>query len=214
MLVKSDESNKRIEFSKSNWEANYNNKNISGIEFKDASGNIVHFVVIENKSNPQQINNEQQLCKDKAFRSVVQISEDGRPILPEKQTFDQLIQEKRRLQAILYNNSTSSAATTASTLTHRRAVNAVRRIARQTALKKSLKTTKKSTSASSSKSGSISLKTSDQKKKFYNKVDPKIAKALIRSAPAGSTVTLPDGTLIKKSRRGGARPGAGRRRKY
>lgn len=340
MVVQSGGGDSRLEYSKNNWEANYNNKSLSGIEFKDISGKTVHFVVINNVSRAKQ---DKEASKLKVFRTVVELNEEGGPILPEKQTFDELIQEKRRQQAILYNSSTSGNACSAQVLTHRRAINAVRRIAKQTAAKSAVKKSLKSGKApvasassaaavaaasgapvvgassgaspatpfkrssvkskqvlqrsangkfvsSKSKSSSldaphplaasqhasggpptpssshtlqandgfltptpaasfsaasqqimtsagiivtapgsspvkanispeklaeaktISLKALDKKKELGNGVDPKIAKALLRSAPAGATVALPDGTLVKKSRRGGARAGAGRKR--
>lgn len=43
-------------------------------------------------------------------------------------------------------------------------------------------------------------------------IDPKEVKLLLKSAPPGACVILADGTVVKKSRRGGARAGAGRKR--
>lgn len=43
-------------------------------------------------------------------------------------------------------------------------------------------------------------------------IDPKEVKLLLKSAPPGACVVLADGTIVKKSRRGGARVGAGRKR--
>lgn len=43
-------------------------------------------------------------------------------------------------------------------------------------------------------------------------VDPKELKLLLKSTPPGGQITLPNGTIFRKSRRGGARAGAGRKR--
>lgn len=43
-------------------------------------------------------------------------------------------------------------------------------------------------------------------------LDPKEVKLMLKSAPPGSSIVLPNGCVIKKSRRGGARVGAGRKR--
>lgn len=43
-------------------------------------------------------------------------------------------------------------------------------------------------------------------------LDPKEVKKILKSAPPGASIVLPNGTVIKKSRRGGARAGAGRKR--
>lgn len=47
---------------------------------------------------------------------------------------------------------------------------------------------------------------------LLSSIDTKEVKMLLKSAPPGASIVLPNGTVIRKSRRGGARAGAGRKR--
>lgn len=317
---------KESAISKTNWETNYNNSNLSGIEFKDSSGKVVHFITIENNyetnldystisRRTEQRRNVDNNNKRKPFRTSFELDSNGMPILPAKKTFEELIQEKRRQQAILYASATSSSGNATSndnhdpnvmsannlrrstTLTHRRAINAVRRLAKASSrraratvnnkqaagsTRKRASTSRRRTTATRSRprtgtassrpnarnmaSGqmlpirqpiphtsippapvlvaqssasqcshnqsqmqaapTLSPATPSQQAKTVSMkalnsstlplpifgVDPRVVQALLKQAPAGATITLPNGHLVKKSKRGGARAGAGRKR--
>lgn len=57
-----------------------------------------------------------------------------------------------------------------------------------------------------------SLKDLHKDHPLFKTVDPKEVKFLLKLTEPGALVELPDGTIIRKSRRGGARAGAGRKR--
>lgn len=66
----------------------------------------------------------------------------------------------------------------------------------------------------STSTGSVitSMRDLNKNNPLLQSVDPKEVKHLLKAAPPGASVVLPNGTVIKKSRRGGARAGAGRKR--
>lgn len=68
------------------------------------------------------------------------------------------------------------------------------------------------TPSTSTASVVTSMKDLNKNNPLLQSVDPKEVKLLLKSAPPGASVVLPNGTVIKKSRRGGARAGAGRKR--
>lgn len=85
------------------WRNNYDNKSLSGIEVLANDGQIVNFITIHHK----------EVLKDKeAHRTIIRLDENSKPILPAKKTFEELIQAKRRQQAILFGHSTPATNTT------------------------------------------------------------------------------------------------------
>lgn len=62
------------------------------------------------------------------------------------------------------------------------------------------------------KSYLTSMKDLNKNNPLFKSIDPKEVKLLLKSAAPGAQVVLPNGTVIRKSRRGGARAGAGRKR--
>lgn len=66
--------------------------------------------------------------------------------------------------------------------------------------------------SSSAKPVVTSMKDLNKNNPLLSSMDPKEVKQMVRSAPPGTSIVLPNGTVIRKSRRGGARAGAGRKR--
>lgn len=273
------------ELAKSNWEMNYNNKSISGIEVRDKNGKLVNFITIKH---------DEVLENKVPHRITIKLNENSEPLLPPPLTFEEIIQAKRRQQQLLYNHANSTTTnSTLSTRTARRVATAARqtvsaavalsrrgipsstrrRLPRSTLrgtsargrTKKSRRKTKPtqdgaleiqqptikqeiptiqpkvppitiSTNHSknripevihhyqnqqnsfeptpSTSTGSIitSMRDLNKNNPLLESVDPKEVKHLLKAAPPGASVILPNGTVIKKSRRGGARAGAGRKR--
>lgn len=251
---------------KSTWEDSYNNKSLSGIEFKDKNGKLVNFIVIKHD----------EILKNRTHRITIRLDENAKPILPPPRTFEEIIQAKRRQQAILYGSGSSSNATlsertarrvaaaarqavsaaaanltrrsgTTTASSHRRPANPNRNSnkSRSKSKSKSRKkprptpqpsspervpsTSKATTTLKTEKSEPeqnysvqppsgpsnqvfTSLKDLNKYNPLFNSVDTKEVKILLKSAPPGASIILPNGTVIKKSRRGGARAGAGRKR--
>lgn len=282
---------------KSNWEMNYNNKSISGIEVRDKNGKLINFITIKH---------DEVLENKTPHRITIKLNENSEPLLPPPQTFEEIIQAKRRQQQLLYNHASSSASNaTLSNRTARRVATAARQtVSAAVALgrrgisgtnsrtlprsnlrgssnrgrsnrrsKKKVKPTLSSietplqthntitqqqqqqqqqfpvniqpkvppitistnhsknrtpevihhrsnsfepTPSTSTASVGVGLVTSmkdlNKNNPLLHSVDPKEVKLLLKSAPPGASVVLPNGTVIKKSRRGGARAGAGRKR--
>ena len=260
------------------WQENYANEMLSGIEFRNEKSNeVVRFITIRHN---------EILDSKTAFRIAIKVDEEGTFTLPPKQTFEEMIQAKRRQQMLLYGPGNS---TILSDRAARRVAAAARRQSALTAAINRQQSSEQPRSAappppvprssrpskSKRKSGSKkpkvtkesnptikpieSFDTSDSPpKQLAKKVDIQIEpvqvleptietsnepapstsgkvvtsikqlvkhnpnlnslginmsmKALLKSVPAGSCVLLPDGTVLKKSRRGGARAGAGRKR--
>lgn len=91
------------ELDKCAWRSNYEDKTLSGIEVHASDGQIVNFITIRHK----------EVLKDReAHRTIVRLDDNSKPILPAKKTFEELIQAKRRQQAILYGHSTTTTTTT------------------------------------------------------------------------------------------------------
>lgn len=300
---------------KCNWLNNYNNKALSGIEIREKSGKLVNFITIKH---------DEVLEKKASHRIAIKISEDGKPILPPAQTFEEIIQAKRRHQMLLYGSGNSSSATIISDRTARRvaarppvsATNLSRRshrparISRRPSASRSRSSRSRSrrkitkpepttiqeedgddvgegdgeeadgeevepqnnnnnsnngqfesvnvahqpkatepvreptpaptpaseptttapptTSVYATAAGPIMLSNDPipstsgpvvtsmrelyKHNPLFSSVDPKEVKLLLKTAAPGASIILPNGTVIKKSRRGGARAGAGRKR--
>lgn len=244
------------------WEDSYNNKALSGIEFKDHNGKLVNFIVVKH---------DEILEKNRPHRITIRLNENAEPILPPPRTFEEIIQAKRRQQMILYGSGSSSSAALServrrvaaaarqrvsaaaanvsrrSIASNRRCVNPIRSTNRNRSRTKSrsrkkarpalvsspdgIPSTSKTTTApinpethepeqndpaepspGTSSQVFTSLKDLNKFNPLFKSVDTKEVKLLLKSAPPGASIVLPNGTVIKKSRRGGARVGAGRKR--
>lgn len=82
-----------------NWESNYSNKLLSGIEIRNNKGKLVNFIIIKH---------DEILDNKQSHRISINLNENSEPLLPEPQTFEQMIQAKRRQQNILFAQSKDS----------------------------------------------------------------------------------------------------------
>lgn len=279
---------------KCSWKDNYENESLSGIEFRKGKTNeIVNFIAIKHD----------EILDDNTFRIAVKVADDDTFTLPPKQTFEEMIQSKRRQQMMLYGSgNATSTSTSLSDRAARRVAAAARRqqaftaaISRQRAQEPQLvagpssgivSARRRPTPRLSARSRKGALKRRSPKrpvpaspvrqvpirptagpsnvthptpptnttpasvsyeplsdealssfldtsgappppnKKVVTSVkelfkhnpnlsvavQPKRIKMLLKDAPPGATIEMPDGTVLKKSRRGGARAGAGRKR--
>lgn len=80
---------------KCSWQENHANKSLSGIEFRKAKTNeLVNFITIKH---------DEILEQSSSFRIAIIVNdEDNTFMLPPKQTFEEMIQAKRRQQMLLY----------------------------------------------------------------------------------------------------------------
>lgn len=235
---------------RANWESNYSNKKLSGIEVKDKDGILVNFVTIKH---------DEILDNNTPHRITINLDENEKPRLPPRQTFDEIIQAKRRQQMLLYGSGSSNSGALLSDRTARRVAAAARQTASAASLsRRSMTGISRRTSSNRNRSRSrkkprriikssldpaeriptvtpkkvvaeppenvdeptpgtsaqviTSMKDLNKQNAMFKSVDPKEVKLLLKSALPGSSIVLPNGTVIKKSRRGGARAGAGRKR--
>lgn len=272
------------EASECDWRENHANKSLSGIEFRKVKTNeLVNFITIKH---------DEILERMSSFRVAIIVSEDDNTFtLPQKQTFEEMIQAKRRQQMLLYGAGGFTANTSALSERAARRVAAMARrqsslnvaINRQSARNlnsttspaiRSRKSSKSSRNRSSKKSSSsktssklksvpsktaapkpmlkptdpnvpstsgtskssnvtpvvlnasddslasdasntkmiTSMKELARQNPMLGATDKKQIRSMLRSAAPGASIVLSNGTVIKKSRRGGARAGAGRKR--
>lgn len=231
----------------------YTNKSVSGVEIHDR-GKVVKFIAILH---------DETLGNIKPFRVSMGLDKHGLPKFPPKQTFDEIIQAKRRQQMLLYGPAAATKriksvapdpapAPRASTGTRTEAIAAPERepskkshpkkqsvlppqqaadpvpstsssnetvVSPAKDLVKNSSPKKQSAPASpapsvgaSSEAIVTSMKDLNKNNPLMKHLDPKEIKQMVRQAPPGTSIVLPNGTVIKKSRRGGARAGAGRKR--
>lgn len=259
------EQKKKNEFKidKKKWQVNYDNPSLSGIELRDAENNLISFITIKYDFDTG--------CG--AHRIVVPVNKKLEPIFPKERTFEERIQDKRRLQSkSVVGLSTTSSARRSQAYRRRKAnerllkSNAIPTQEVQSELndipaevvapakcvdepEEPIEIEEVNTTAIASDSSTVmdcvdgpQAEILPQSSKLIERVDeleagpsrvdnpsvkdfersrrsdpkklPNTAslKYLLKQVSPGSKITLADGTVIKKSRRGGARAGAGRKR--
>lgn len=117
--ITDEENPKNNAKSNSNWEALFNNSSISGIEFRNSeTSEPVRFIAIK---HPEILESQQ------VFRIAVKVGNNGTFEMPKRQTFEEMIQAKRRFQQLLYGSNTSANSSILSERAARRVAAAARR---------------------------------------------------------------------------------------